>query len=146
MTIKKLTLSITIVGALLIASIATQNCGAICSPEEASFSKCIEPTLRANCSGSGCHGGEKPAAGLSLEGDFYKSIYKKPAVGNPALSLIEPGKPEKSYLFLKLLSEEQLKKYGQKISGSQMPLERPKLYDSQIELIRAWIEKGAKKD
>ncbi len=120
------------------------GCTEVCPPKDVSFQKCVRPTLEANCGGGGCHGGDKPAAGLILEGDFYEKIVKKPAKGNPSLTQIEPKKPLESYLYLKLLSPEKLKELGKTVAGEQMPLNRPKLWPEQIEMLKAWIKEGAK--
>jgi hypothetical protein len=57
------------------------------------------------------------------------------------LAMVEPGSPDKSYLYLKLTNQHQ--ELG---SGVQMPYLQTPLDQAQIETIRLWIEQNAPKD
>ncbi|MCB9637955.1 MAG: hypothetical protein H6727_03510 [Myxococcales bacterium] len=111
-----------------------------CSDTNVSFSKCVQPILVSNCSGSGCHGAEGFQL-IQLEKDTHQSI-----VGgtdgvssgqNFPMKQIAPGDPDNSYLYLKI-SQEKPK------VGARMPLDRAPLYANQLEAIRTWIAEGAK--
>jgi hypothetical protein len=55
---------------------------------------------------------------------------------------VEPGSPDKSYLYIKLIDT------GESAGGSGllMPIQQPPLDQDQIETIRLWIAQGAKQN
>lgn len=113
---------------------------AVCSQTNVSFATCVKPILISNCSGSGCHGTEGFQF-IQLEKDTYESIVggKDGIPSGQAFPLkqIEPGNPDKSYLYLKITQDKpQL--------GARMPLDRAPLWIEQREAIRTWIAEGAK--
>lgn len=100
----------------------------------------VRPLFEANC--GGCHSQERREAELVLVGDgSYDAIVGKPALtdreGRP---LIDPGNPEGSYLYLKLIGDES-------ILGRQMPLDPllgvRTLGEEELADIAAWISEGA---
>ncbi|MBD3366870.1 MAG: hypothetical protein GF405_01695 [Candidatus Eisenbacteria bacterium] len=82
-----------------------------------------------------CHGEGRPAAGLSLERvDFPGSMVGVPSTQIDTLLLVEPGRPERSYLVWKLRGFDD-------ITGSRMPMGPKPLPEGQIQLVDDWIEK-----
>jgi hypothetical protein len=55
---------------------------------------------------------------------------------------VEPGSPDKSYLYLKLIDKQETGGG----SGLQMPIQQSPLAPAQLEAIRLWIEQGARKN
>lgn len=90
------------------------------------FEKQIRPILVRHC--VSCHGEEEQESGLRLDyGEFIRE-------GGDRGAAIVSGKPDKSPLFLALLGKGGIE---------QMPFELPELADSQIALVKTWIEQGA---
>tara|TARA_B100001964_G_C14120713_1_gene548179 strand:+ start:196 stop:738 length:543 start_codon:yes stop_codon:yes gene_type:complete len=84
-----------------------------------------------------CHLSPNPPKGLSLDGtDAYDLLVEVPSSGRSNRILVVPGSPDESYLIHKLEGEPD-------ISGRQMPRNRPARPQSEIEILRAWIEEGA---
>ena len=96
----------------------------------------VSEVFAVNCTFSGCHSGGEPAAGLSLEGDFAARIVGVASGQRPDFKLVEPGKPDDSYLLIKVRGDDE-------IVSQQMPPGNP-LPAEQVEIIRAWIASGAK--
>lgn len=98
----------------------------------------IKSILELNC--GGCHDAESPNAGLALAGeDVHATLIAEAAAPN-GMRFIEPGDPERSYLWLKLVNDVS-------IEGSPMPSSpisgwRP-LPAAELEAIRVWIIQGA---
>lgn len=90
-----------------------------------SYSAHVQPLFNQGCTFTGgCHGGEDPAAALSLES--YQRLTDR-------LGIVVPGSPDESILQMR-------------IEGTltpRMPLNRPVLTDNQINGIRRWILEGA---
>ncbi len=100
------------------------------------FSRDIQPILDENC--VVCHMPGAAQAGLTLEaGASYKAIVSV-ASTESKLVRIDPGKPEQSYLLLKIAGLH-IKAGGQ---GSQMPPGAP-LDKETIDVIRTWVLEGA---
>ena len=98
----------------------------------------IRNILEFNC--GGCHSEPTPQQGLSLkDGDVHARLLQA-STERPELNLIEPGKPEQSYLWLKVTGDPS-------IVGSPMPLDplagTRRLSDAELADLRAWIEAGA---
>ncbi len=97
-----------------------------------SWSETILPLFRAAC--SGCH-----TDGAS-RGDYRLDTPTLAATAGESGrtgELIVPGDPERSLLYRKLLDR-------RPPVGDQMPLQRPPLSDSARELVRRWIQEGAR--
>ncbi|MEE3296273.1 MAG: dockerin type I repeat-containing protein [Planctomycetota bacterium] len=112
-----------------------------CEPvEEVSFSENIEGILN----GCGCHGGgdDKPPGSMTLTTTAYDSIVEVAAVQVPGMALIEPGSPEQSYLWLKLIGAQDSVCGDGDDCGSSMPLGGG-LQPHQLDLIEIWILGGA---
>ena len=83
----------------------------------------------------GCHAGPKPAQGMNLAMDhLYRSTVNVPAKTDSRFLRVSPGDPDRSLLYLKLLSPHQ---GGYR--GPRMPLSMDPLNDDEIALIRTWI-------
>ena len=93
--------------------------------------------LDLNCAISGCHVGATPPRGLNLEdGNTFSNIVNVASDAQPAVLRVNPGNPDQSYLYLKIIGDAS-------ITGSQMPLGRSPLSSEEMELIRDWITEGA---
>jgi hypothetical protein len=106
----------------------------------ATFTEVQTRIFTASCAFSGCHGGSSPAQGMNLTaGQAYAHIVNVPSNEQPARDRIEPGDPESSYLYLKVMGDPS-------ISGGRMPLGGPPLAQELLDLLRDWIERGAPND
>lgn len=115
------------------SSVQTASAGA--TPEAASaaapgkqsplFAEKIRPILAARC--YQCHGPETQQNGLRL--DSLAGILK----GSDNGHIVVPGHSDQSRLVRRLMAQER----------PQMPYGGPPLSDSQIELVRQWIDEGA---
>ena len=99
----------------------------------------IRPLLTSYC--GGCHGGSDPQDGLDLlAGGVYQRLLQ--ASGQqPGLNLIQPGVPEQSYLWRKLVGDGS-------ISGEKMPIDALGTGSNQLPAevladIETWILAGA---
>jgi mono/diheme cytochrome c family protein/dipeptidyl aminopeptidase/acylaminoacyl peptidase len=103
-------------------------------PEEAaasiSYSRQVRPVFQTNC--LGCHQPAKKS-GQYLMTEFGSLL----AGGNSGDAAIVAGKPDESYL-VELITP---------VNGqAEMPQHAPPLSNSDVQLIRRWIEEGAKDD
>ena len=101
------------------------------------YSVHLEPLVIAHC--LSCHESGEAKAKLVLDpGTGYQSLVGPRSTQEPELALVEPGDPERSYLWLKLQHVTQEGKgMPRTLTGSK------KLRDSELELYRRWIEGGA---
>jgi hypothetical protein len=112
----------------------------------------VHTILQTNCSGSGCHGGSNPLL-FDVSGtanDFYDDVVgiaaTNPAAAAKGNKLVDPGYPTRSFLLRKIahgLSPDLA--LSQPNEGGNMPSNRPKLTDAEIEMVRQWILFGAPK-
>jgi len=90
-----------------------------------------------------CHtdNGRTPAGGLVLlEGRSYQALVSQPSRFKAGAIFVVPGDPDASYLIHKLEG-------AADIAGSRMPRGTgPFLTSGQMQIIRRWIELGAKND
>lgn len=94
---------------------------------------------RQGCANDACHG-SGAAGGLDLrEGVSYSNLYDAPSTAS-LLSRVHPGTKERSFLWLKLLAADDP---SVEIIGSPMPLGNAPLPESEMELLRLWIQSGA---
>ncbi|HEY3393879.1 MAG TPA: c-type cytochrome domain-containing protein, partial [Lacipirellulaceae bacterium] len=97
---------------------------------EVSYQHDVLPILQANC--HGCH---QPAkASGAMEMTAFKNLLAAGESGSPA---IVPGKPDESYLIEQITPED---------GEAAMPQGKKPLDESQVALIRRWIEQGARDD
>jgi hypothetical protein len=91
----------------------------------------------------GCHTdvGRTPAGGLVLlEGRSYQALVGQASRFKPGAIFVAPGDPDASYLIHKLEGAADM-------AGSRMPRGTgPYLTSGQMQIIRRWIELGAKND
>jgi uncharacterized membrane protein len=100
--------------------------------KELSFAKDISPVLEKFC--AGCHNAEEEHPS-ELYMESYESLMKGGKHGAP----IKPGKSDESLLMQKMGKEPPF--------GKVMPPPRKKTpTPEQVQLIRAWIDQGAKKN
>jgi hypothetical protein len=104
---------------------------------EVQFSS-IASLLSNNC--TACHNSEDRIANLVLEpAGVYEAIAGK-ASGESKWPLVTPFKPDESYLYAKMAGTHA--RLGG--TGVQMPAGQPPLPAIEIDLIRRWIEQGAR--
>jgi hypothetical protein len=115
-----------------------------------------------SCSVSSCHG-DASEANLDLKAgsDLRTLLVNVPACEAPSFDLVEPGKPEKSWLWIKLTGEMVDEITGDLVPqsawgeagtdcpgaggfGKRMPRVSPyTLKPEELQQIRSWIEAGA---
>ncbi len=132
------------IGLFLLASVACAGDGTGLDEDdggdEVTLSRDVQPIFTGNCTFSGCHGGSSPAQGMNLgAGQAFSSVVNVPAIELPSMNRVTPNQPDDSYLVHKVQGTH-LAAGG---SGSRMPLGRSPLSQSDIDLIRAWIQAGA---
>jgi hypothetical protein len=104
----------------------------------------VSKLLEANC--GGCHGGETPSAGFDvLSEDAYDNVLAE-STQKPELNRVEPGKPEESYLWLKINARHD-EEAAERIDGQPMPVNpvdgESTLSEAERSDIETWIENGA---
>ncbi len=103
------------------------------------FSEIQSEVFTPTCATSGCHAGAGAPQGLRLdETNSYGLLVNVPSSEVPSVLRVAPGDPDGSYLVRKL--------EGTAAVGMQMPLGRPPLAQSTIDVIRQWIIEGALDD
>ena len=110
--------------------------------EAVTFVADIQPILNERC--INCHAPGGFAQMVGIPWDFredaaYDDLVDRLSSQDADFTLVVPGDPGASLMFLKVSSESPP-------VGSMMPLGGPPLMDSEVELIRLWIEQGAVED
>ncbi len=130
------------------AGIAGPDGGTSAPAETGVFATQVAPIFNSLCGGSVCHGADSPTLGLALAG-AQPSVIRTGLVGQQAteaaMALIEPGKPEQSWLYLKLTGNFA----GVDCNTSRcttMPPAGMSPNAQQLESIRSWIAAGATPD
>ncbi len=105
----------------------------------ATFTRVQNEIFTPTCAAIGCHDplGQQQQMVLS-PGRAYASVVGKPSTEQPSLLRIQPGDPNNSYLYRKII--------GAGITGNRMPQGGQFLNDAQIKLVRDWIRRGAPND
>ena len=101
----------------------------------ATFEQVQTTIFDVSCASSGCHA--KSAWPNLSAGQAYDNIVG--VESSRGIALVEPGDPDNSYLYRKLLADAD-------IDGARMPPNGPYLTPAALETVRAWIEKGAPND
>ena len=104
-----------------------------------SFSGRIQPIFTTACAGCHSEGGLADLSGIALRltADVsYSLLVSQQSVQRPDLTLVVPGDPDSSLLFLKISSDTPP-------VGARMPRSAPPLSQLEIDLIRDWIDEGA---
>lgn len=104
-------------------------------PDQVSYNYDIRPILSDKC--FNCHGPDanKREAGLRLDigSEAFKALQE-----HPSKHAIVPGKPHESELYLRITSKDTALQMPSKFS------KLPRLTQHEIDLIKKWIEQGAK--
>ncbi len=100
---------------------------AVSARADVTFQEHIKPLLQKHC--VSCHGEDLAESGLRL--DFGSFITQ----GGDRGTLVVPGKADESLLLQALIGKGNVK---------AMPLDSPRLKDAEIEVVRTWINAGAK--
>ena len=132
------------IGVFLLASVACAGDGTGLDGDdggdETTLSGDVQPIFTGNCTFSGCHAGSSPAQGMSLvAGQAFSNVVNVVARELPSMNRVTPNQPDNSYLVHKVQGTH-LAAGG---SGSRMPEGQSPLSQSDINLIRAWIQAGA---
>ena len=102
----------------------------------------VQPIFTVNCLFSGCHAGSSPEEGMSLvAGQTFSNVVNVAARQLPSMNRVTPNQPDDSYLVHKVQGTHL--DVGVGGSGSRMLLNLSPLSQSDIDLIRAWIQAGA---
>jgi len=143
------TRQLTVLASALLASGALWAAGALANgpkPESAqsaneatvSFAREINPILRQRC--AVCHvTGQEPGLLSLVPTKSYGALVGQDSVQSN-LKRVEPGNPEQSYLYHKLMGSH-LEAGGE---GLRMPFAAPPLNRAQTDLVKHWIEEGAR--
>ena len=115
--------------------------------ERISFSNNIQPIFNRSCALAGCHTAGTLSGNLDLSaGRSYGQLVGVPSFEVPRLKRVEPGKPDDSYLVLKIQGTAG-------IGGAPMPLGCPVppaggvcLSPDDLPAIRLWITQCATQD
>ena len=127
-----------IASALILPFVAACAASSSSAPTDPSYAKNVEPVVAKRC--LGCHSAEKHKAGLVLDkASGYKDLTTRMSVQVTDMPLVKPGDPDGSYLWLKLMhTAPKGKGMPRTLFGSK------KLPTDELELIKSWIETGAK--
>ncbi|HEY8022290.1 MAG TPA: hypothetical protein VIH93_14395 [Thermoanaerobaculia bacterium] len=132
-------------------AVAAGGCGKVKSPTEPAipagtgqaltFAQIQAEIFTPSCAKSGCHVTGVAQGGMILEaGRSYGQIVGHPSQEDPALARVQPGDPERSYLFKKVRGDAD-------ITGSRMPQDGPPfLTAAELDGLAAWIRAGAPND
>ena len=92
--------------------------------------------LQYRCAMPGCHAGPNASAGMRMEADqIYRSTVNIHARTDGRFLRVQPGAPDQSLVYLKLLTPQS----GHYI-GPRMPLSMDPLKPEEIAVIKQWIE------
>jgi hypothetical protein len=118
------------------------------SDETGVFAKTVRPFLESTC--TGCHLDSGPTAGLVLGGGISSSEIIDGIVNvkasNDQYNLIEPGAPDKSWLYLKASGAAEQASCTGKCDRGSMPPSGMGLTTAQLASLRTWIMNGASKN
>jgi hypothetical protein len=105
--------------------------------EPVSYATHLEPLVIAHC--LSCHDSEEAKGKLVLDpGAGYSHLVGPHSDQEPGMALVEPGDPDRSYLWLKLQhATKEGKGMPRTLTGSK------KLRPSELDLYRRWIAGGA---
>jgi mono/diheme cytochrome c family protein len=119
---------------MALALMITGGCSSISGPtgggDGVAFSANVQPIFDLNC--VACHGA---SGGLDLSPALsYANLVSVESFGYSPHMLVQPGDPANSVLYGKVTGDSY---------GNRMPRGFGPLSDSEIEIIRLWIEEGA---
>ncbi len=110
--------------------------------EAVTFIADIQPILNARCINCHAPGGFAQLQGIPWdyrEETAFDDLVNRASSQDADFTLVVPGDPDSSLMFLKISSESPP-------VGEMMPLGGPPLSEGEVQLILAWIEQGAVKD
>lgn len=137
MSPRRLVLALCLAATAVSAGIA--GCGG--GQEPVAFAQVQDVFAEYSC--ASCH----PGVNRSLDlrpGKAYAQIVGVEAVEDPRLVRIVAGDPDRSFLFQKIAGDPALGDIP--AIGSRMPQGAARMDEADIELVRRWIEQGAKND
>lgn len=115
--------------------------------DDGPFATTVHPLLDMHC--AGCHGALGPYAGLTLGPraevsgtEVWDRLVGVPSAQLPTMSLVEPGQPEQSFLYLKMLDTHRELPCPAGC-GEAMPPAGLLVPDSDLDTIERWILDGA---
>lgn len=127
---------------------STSMSGAMSSAETGQFATQVRPFLDSTC--GGCHSAIGPSAGLTLGGMNISSaevldglVGKKSTNGE--YNLIEPGAPERSWVYLKASGDSTTVMCTSACGRGKMPPSGNGLTAAQLQALSKWIKDGASK-
>jgi len=149
-----------LLGASLIGACGDDASGQAVTHDQVAAILGAGPDGKGTCSISSCHGDGIASAGLNLRAsaDLTELLVNKPSCEAPSLMLVEPGAPEKSWVYIKLTAEMKANKdlvpdpaWGEPGEGCEeatgfgkrMPETGLALSEEKVEQIRQWILDGA---
>jgi hypothetical protein len=118
------------IGALL------ANAAACAADAPVSFGNDLLPILTQHC--FMCHVQGAEQGSLSLYPEGWSQLVGVPST-EAKMKRVEPGAPERSYLYLKLMGT-QAAAGG---SGARMPIQQDPLSEKELDLFKRWISEGA---
>lgn len=125
--------------AAALALVTAANAGSRPAAPPVVFSRDIAPILATTC--ATCHVTGAEAGRMSLvPRRAIASLVNVTAFEVPTLKRVDPGKPDRSYLIMKLEGT-QVAHGG---TGARMPFGAAPLAPDKIALFRRWIQQGAK--
>ncbi len=107
---------------------------------EISYANDVQPIFNARC--TSCHSPGSPTTdfvGIRMvltAGQSYDSLVDQPSSQRPDLTLVVPGNPDSSLLWLKVSS-------NAPPVGATMPLLGARLSSAELAVIRDWVDQGA---
>jgi hypothetical protein len=117
---------------ILLLSFILYSCGAE-NYENVSFSEQVKPILKKEC--LQCHSENEPASGLILTKYYHLFDNENYSSRTP---LVEPGNPKLSNLYILISTNKEAVRMPPKSYGYD------KMDESDIKIIKTWIEEGAK--
>jgi hypothetical protein len=126
-------------GRAVAALLAAASAPALGGNGTVSFRTDVLPILTERC--VMCHVQGAEQGNLRLYPDAWAQLVGAKSTES-ALKRVEPGAPEKSYLYLKLLGTHE----AAGGSGARMPFQQDPLSPAELERVRVWILEGAGQD
>ncbi|MGQ0504411.1 MAG: c-type cytochrome domain-containing protein [Myxococcaceae bacterium] len=132
----------------ILSDIDYNNCSYIADPAAlnivgngVTFKTRVQPLLAVSC--GGCHGGANPQGGLNLvDGDVHARLLQS-SLQRASLNLIQPGSPEKSYLWLKVSGDGSIVNLRMPLNSNNVPQPLPQ---DALDALQTWILAGALND
>jgi len=114
----------------------------VCNPGRPTLAANVQPIFTETCTFAGCHSGQLPQSGLSLEDGDARAALAEVASASGKLARVKPGSLTKSYLTRSLFG------FAAVLMPDGCPLDPTAeggrcLTPSEIYVILAWIQSGA---